>query len=99
MELGPISGIRSVTLQQARRAEQGVMPPVVINATAATGDEPGSSGQQSSKREQEDRGHDPSEQDNSLEEQAVEAVELATENDHEPNRSEDTTLSGHDWFV
>lgn len=95
MELGPISGIRSVTLQQARRAEQGVMPPVVINATAATGDEPGSSGQQSSQPEQ-DSGHNrSSDQDTPVEEQPVEAAA----SDLELTRSEDQTLPGHDWFV
>lgn len=99
MELGPISGIRSVTLPQARRLEHGEMPPVVINATAATGDEPGSSGQQSSQPEQ-DSGHNRgSDQDTPVEEQPVEPIELAAANDRELTRSEDQTLPGHDWFV
>jgi hypothetical protein len=94
MELGPISGIRSVTLPQARRAEKDNTPLFVIDASARAGDDPGSSDQQSS-------GRDP---DNALEEQAADAVELAaaeTENATtiEPDLVEKASSSGHDWFV
>ncbi len=96
MELGPISGIRSVALLQAKRAEKGDKPLFVIDASARAGDESGTSGQQTPGPELDD------DADRAPEEQAADVIEMtaaASGLDNEQDRPETPSPGSHDWFV
>jgi hypothetical protein len=96
MELGPISGIRSVTLLQAKRAEKGDSPLFVIDASARTGDEPSSPDQQTPGG---DLDRDP---DNAPEEQAADGIEASAAEDgtdNEQDHPETPCRGSHNWFV
>lgn len=97
MDLGPIAGIRSVSLLNAQRAKREGTPNFEIDASARSGDEPNSN-QQAPDRKPE---REP-EEDAQFVPQAVAASEDPPPENPGENASdtpEDKPEEGYDWFV
>lgn len=106
MDLGPISGIRSVSLLNAQRAQREGTPNFEIDASARTGDDPNSN-QQTPDRKHDRKAEPKPEEDAEFVPQSAAADEddpaESAAVEHAPNPHEDSPgdkpENGYDWFV